>query len=192
MTPAEDSPLQPTSELRSEHRVIERVLRVLGKLISREDSFEADALRECVAFFRLFADACHHGKEEDMLFPALERGGMPRESGPIAVMLHEHSIGRRLVSAMADTLATAESGDQAARVKFRVVAKEYIQMLTGHIWKEDNVLFRMGDQMLDPAAAGRLETQFCSFRCRAFEGRRREELLALADRLERQHSPSEG
>lgn len=188
MQPADDSALPPTGELSAEHRVIERVLHVLDNLISKSGTFEAAALRDCVLFFRLFADACHHGKEEDMLFPVLERHGMSREQGPIAVMLHEHTIGRRLVAGMAEALAAAQAGAAGAEAKFRVLAREYIELLSNHIWKEDNILFRMSEQILCKAPPGALENDFCQFRCKAFEGRRREELLALADRLEQQWS----
>ena len=56
-------------------------------------------------FLRVFVDKCHHGKEEDLLFPALIAGGVPKE-GPIAVMLHEHEMGRRYVKAMSEAYAT--------------------------------------------------------------------------------------
>ncbi len=181
----------PTAELREEHRVIEKVLRVLDRLINPAAEFEAEALRECVEFFRLFADACHHGKEEGLLFPALERGGMPREDGPISVMLHEHTIGRRLVAAMAQALPAAGDGDVSAQAAFRQTARDYIEMLTGHIWKEDNVLFRMGERLLHGQVESDLGQDFCRFRCQAFEGQRREQLTQTADRLaERWLSPS--
>ncbi len=35
-----------------------------------------------VDFIRNFADRCHHGKEEDNLFPAMEKRGIPRQAGP--------------------------------------------------------------------------------------------------------------
>lgn len=183
MQAAENTNNPPTHELRQEHRVIEKVLRVLDVLVSRTDSFEAAALRDCVSFFRLFADACHHGKEEDMLFPVLEQGGMPREGGPIGVMLQEHTIGRRLVGGMAETLPAAEAGDAAAQAKFRELAREYVQLLTQHIWKEDNVLFNMSDQVIRGEAKAQLSQSFCDFRCKAFEGKRREELENLAESL---------
>ena len=187
--PPEDPPAAPTQELRAEHRIIERVLRVLIALLALPD-FQADALRECITFFRLFADACHHGKEEDMLFPVLEKHGLPRETGPIAVMLREHAAGRALVAAMGRHLPAAESGDTVSQACFRELACDYVALLTQHIWKEDNVLFRMGEHQIGPAASAQLSGHFCNFRCREFEGRRREELISIADRLARRWTPS--
>ncbi len=176
----------PTAELRAEHRVIERVLGVLERLLAQPlESAPAvtAALRDCVRFFRLFADACHHGKEEDMLFPALESAGIPRDGGPIGVMLHEHRLGRQYVARMAAELDGLEAGDAGARERFVAAARAYIDLLSAHIYKEDNVLFAMGERVTPPAAQSQLAGEFCQFRCRAFEGCTREQLAQLAEQL---------
>ena len=80
----------PTAVLRDEHRLILQVIDVLESLLNSgaaDGEYDFDALDRCTSFFRLFADACHHGKEEDLLFPELEAKGIPREGGPIGVML---------------------------------------------------------------------------------------------------------
>ena len=41
-------------------------------------------------FTQNFTDVCHHGKEEEALFPALEKAGMPTNMGPIHMMLLDH------------------------------------------------------------------------------------------------------
>ena len=102
-----DTPQQPTELLKCEHETILRVIGVLNRLVARcqqGQSFDEIPLRKCVEFFRLFADACHHAKEEDLLFPLLEAKGIPREGGPIGVMLHEHQLARQHTRAMADAL----------------------------------------------------------------------------------------
>lgn len=183
MNPHESDSMLPTAELRDEHRIIEKVLRVLDRLTNQTAVFEASALGECVEFFRFFADACHHGKEENILFPALERSGMPRAGGPISVMLHEHMLGRRLVTGMAAALPGAAAGDVAGQKRFRDTARAYIELLTSHIWKEDNVLFRMSEHLLHGDEAREVGREFCRFRCQAFEGQRREQLTDTAERL---------
>ena len=52
----------------------------------------------------MFADKCHHGKEEDVLFPELEKAGIARQGGPIGVMLHEHVSGREFIRRMSEAL----------------------------------------------------------------------------------------
>ena len=64
----------PIEVLMGEHRLIEEVL---GSLETHAAQVRAGAplAREVVgdyaAFFRGFADSCHHGKEEDILFAAM-------------------------------------------------------------------------------------------------------------------------
>ena len=179
----------PVNVLRAEHQIILRVVRVLAMLMDRFEQageFTEAPLAKCVEFIRLFADACHHGKEEDLLFPVLESRGIPRDGGPIGVMLYEHNVARGLTKDMAGALADARTGDPAARIRFLQAARQYIDLLTNHIFKEDNVLFDMGDRMMNPDDQRSLTTQFCAVNCRAFEGRRREELQQIADELEAQ------
>jgi len=57
------------------------MLRVLGKVCETFESQQEanpEHLEQMVEFIEIFADRCHHGKEEDLLFRALEEGGMPR------------------------------------------------------------------------------------------------------------------
>ncbi len=89
--------MEATRCLRDEHQVILRVLdRFEIALALSEESGEVPraTYQPFLEFFRGFADLCHHCKEEDRLFPVLEKNGVPREGGPIGVMLYEHQLGR--------------------------------------------------------------------------------------------------
>ncbi len=182
----------PTGELKREHRIIERVLAVLEALVERArrgGGFESDAFSRAVQFFRLFADACHHAKEEDLLFPVLEKRGIPREGGPIGVMVEEHRLARSYTREMGNALTELESGDPGAEERFLAAADEYLSLLGNHIDKEDNVLFRMGDEAMTPSDRRALEIGFCDVSCRAFDGKTREQLEAIADQLEARWLP---
>jgi hemerythrin-like domain-containing protein len=183
------TPLAPTAELKSEHVVIKRVLAVLESLVARArrgEGFEAEALADAVEFFRLFADACHHAKEEDLLFPVLEARGIPNEGGPIGVMLEEHRLARAYTREMGEALAEQNEEAGGAQDRFLGAADEYLALLTSHIFKEDNVLFQMGDRVLSDTDQADLGLKFCDVGCRAFDGKTREQLEAIADRLEAQ------
>ncbi len=180
-----------TAELKAEHRVIKRVLRVLDLLVKEMDEGKQprlELLGSSVEFFRLYADACHHAKEEDLLFPVLENKGIPREGGPIGVMLEEHRIARCYVARMAAALKAMNGGGEsgAAAGEFCGVAREYLQLLTQHIYKEDNILFEIGDQVMDDGDRAQLSAGFCDVACRDFDGKTREQLELLADQLEQQ------
>ncbi len=59
----------------------------------RPNPANAPAIHElkAVQFPCTFADRCHHGKEENLLFKTMVDRGFPREAGAIAVMLLERN-----------------------------------------------------------------------------------------------------
>ncbi|MGQ9571952.1 MAG: hemerythrin domain-containing protein [Dehalococcoidia bacterium] len=143
--------MKATEELMTEHRAIERMLAILDAAAQRLEQgqhIRPDLFREAVDFVRNFADRCHHGKEEDNLFPGMETRGVPRHSGPLRVMLLEHERGRDHVAAIADAIDAYESGDESAARTIVENARGYVDLLRGHIMKEDNVLFPMADRVL--------------------------------------------
>ena len=79
--------MKPTEELKAEHKGILRMLRILDAVCERLDrgqEVDPKDLDDIVEFIRVFADKCHHGKEEDLLFPAMEReAGLSRQRGPL-------------------------------------------------------------------------------------------------------------
>lgn len=178
---------KPSGVLRTEHQVILRVIESLSRLVDRSErgeGFEVAAFRRCVEFFRLFADACHHAKEEDLLFPVMESRGIPREGGPIGVMLEEHTMARGFTRAMHEALEAFEGGDAEGEARFCGAARQYQELLTHHIHKEDNILFMMADRVMTSDDQDSLCSQFCEVGCRTFGGKKREELERIADELE--------
>src|SRR3972149_3104153 len=107
-----------THVLRQEHEAILRMLDAAlqaARQLERSQPVEPGVLKGVVEFFQLFADKCHHTKEEDLLFPLLEKKGLPRAGGPVGVMLHEHELGRSLVFVMAEgMLSETEQHELAA------------------------------------------------------------------------------
>lgn len=174
----------PTRLLRDEHRLILQVLDVLETLLSagRHDASRED-LRECVDFFRLFADACHHGKEEDLLFETLVEGGMPRHQGPIAMMLQEHELGRLRVKEMSEALDSLQEDHTSAWPDLMRAGTAYIDLLRHHILKEDGALFAMADEAVDGPACRALCEAYENACTRRFEGRTLDQLRDTAHRL---------
>lgn len=149
----------PTETLKSEHRVIERVLDAVERFATR-DEIDAEAFRLSIDFLRNFADGCHHAKEENELFPRMEAVGVARDGGPIGCMLDEHTRGRALIRGMAENVERAGQGDVAAARALRAAALDYIDLLRKHIWKEDNILFAMADRVLDEPRQSELAAGF--------------------------------
>jgi len=141
--------VDPIDTLMDEHRTIERGLDAL-EVLAGQLADGADISRErpdaLLSFIREYGDDFHHQKEEGLLFPALGRAGMPSNMGPVAVMLHEHDVGRAHVESMAAAVDAGLAGD--ARGAFITHARGFAQLLRSHIQKEDGILYPMARQRI--------------------------------------------
>ena len=183
--------MNPIDELKQEHRAIEGALEILESIARRVPQAEAVAdARQLVAFFRTFADTCHHGKEEQVLFPTLEELGVSRQNGPIGVMLAEHDQGRKHIQGMLDALEAAAAGGQMPADQFRDHACGYARLLRQHIEKEDSVLFVIAARLLSPADKARLDQEFLRIEQDVVGEGRHEELHRLLDAFGKKY-PSE-
>lgn len=154
---------QPFHILKHEHRVIEQVLRSLDGVCARLEGgakVPASTLLDIANFVTTFADAYHHGKEEKLLFPALERRGIPREGGPLGVMEYEHQVERELIADLRRAIELYGEGAEPAASRFVEAAQAYLRLLVGHIEKEDSILFRIGDEVLDDVEKVALAEEF--------------------------------
>ena len=147
-----------TEDLRVEHEGIHlmlNILRTIAKRIEVGKNVPVSQLADILQFLKIFADKCHHGKEEDIFFPALEAAGMSHEDGPISVMLHEHALGREHIRGMDTALA-----DGVELQAFSAPALAYVQLLTQHIDKENNVLFPIAERLLGMPALTEMHEAF--------------------------------
>lgn len=168
--------------LMDEHRVIEQVLDAVDRMRS-EDAFDADFLAKSLDFFRNFADGCHHAKEEEELFPALEAAGVPREGGPIGCMLRDHEDGRGFLRTIAVNLDAASKGNAEARESIGVAAGKYVDMLRHHIQKEDNVLFVIAESVLSAEQKTQMLRDFESEPCADSHAGKHDRYVKLAQSL---------
>ncbi|HMA54881.1 MAG TPA: hemerythrin domain-containing protein [Acidobacteriota bacterium] len=178
--------MKPTEELSHEHQAILRMIGILDKMADSLDAGAAVApkdLEDAVGFIRVFADKCHHAKEEGHLFPEMERAGIPRDRGPIGVMLADHEEGRRHVAAMAGAIPGIKKADRKAAATFAAAARGYGRLLTGHIFKEDNILYPMADARLSPDQQGSLEACFADVEKNMVGEGKHEEFHRLLERL---------
>ena len=151
---------KPTQMLSDEHRVIERVLAAVDRLTTRPAKESLEQWQKALDFIRNFADGCHHHKEEKVLFPALENHGIPRDGGPVGMMLTEHEEGRSYVRAMAAALTRIEAGEQREEAGLFDAAHSYVRLLHEHIQKEDDILFAMADEVIPANEQTQLLEQF--------------------------------
>ena len=175
-----------TGMLRDQHQKILKIAGVLQEVLGNEAEpgmYDYDAISDCIDFIRLYADALHHGEEEDLLFVELEAAGMPRHTGPIAVMLNEHAQGRAFVKAMVASLPAAREGDVDSQGELRRMGFGYVHLIRAHILKEDNILFEVADQMMEGPTCRSLCSAYEGMCQRRFEGCTVAELEAILARL---------
>ena len=173
-----------TEVLKHEHRIIERVLAVVETLAERPGMGSKEAWEKAIDFIRNFADKCHHLKEEQLLFPALEEHGIPRDGGPVGMMLAEHEEGRALVRAMAESLARA-GVDPKVEAALKQNARAYLRLLREHIQKEDEILFKIAEDVLPPEEQKRLAQEFEQHEAEEIGAGVHERYVRIAQELEK-------
>lgn len=177
--------MTPTRRLEQEHEQILGLLGVLGHLARRVLHGERplDEVQECIDLLRTFADEAHHGKEERHLFPALNETGLPRRSGPVAIMLLEHDAGRSELTDMASALIELGCGVEEGAGRFSRAVSRYTNLLRDHIEKENDVLFPIACELLPPDSAATLEAGYAAVDQEVFGAGGYAEALARIARL---------
>jgi len=138
-----------TTSLRRDHDLIDKVIKSMETTIQLLESgkkIPESILVPVLDFSKNFTDVCHHSKEEQSLFPALEKAGMPTHMGPIAKMLMEHEITRKIGNNMNESAKNYFENDKASELISDM--KEYVEHVTEHLWKENNRLFMMAEARL--------------------------------------------
>lgn len=178
--------MKPTEQLKNEHEAIKLMMAVLEKIclkIESKENVPAEHLERIVEFIKVFADKCHHAKEEDLLFVAIEEAGIPREGGPTGVMLMEHDMGRGYVKELAEAIEKYKTGDIDASSKIIESARNYINLLTPHIDKENNILYEIADAHLSEEKQKELLEKFETLEKEKIGLGKHEEFHKLLDNL---------
>ena len=142
-----------TASLRRDHDLIEKVIKAMEstiQLLNDGKQIPESILLPVIDFSKNFTDVCHHSKEENSLFPALEQAGMPRNMGPIAMMLIDHErsreLGKEMETSSKDYISSGNS------TKLISDMQQYVEHITEHLWKENNRLFMMAEARLQYVA----------------------------------------
>jgi len=167
-----------SDDLKHEHEAILFSLKVLEEICRRIESGTSVPVEDAAAltgFLILFADKCHHGKEELFFFPALEEAGIPVQNGPLGILLEEHERGRMLIRNMQSALSVNTFNSE----EFVKCSGEYISLLRSHIDKENNLVFAIGDEKLSPSANEKLLKEFDKFEDEVIGKGKHDELHAM-------------
>lgn len=138
----------PMQKLVDEHVLIKRLLAAIPSLIEDLDldsETGRQQIRSVIDFIRSFADKYHHSKEEDVLFKYFDAN-----LDIIKAMYSDHENGRSKVRQM---LAALENRDKPT---LALNLKGYQELLTEHITKEDEILYRWMERNLTMKQIGEI------------------------------------
>ena len=137
--------MMPIGPLMIEHRLIERMIKLMEiemQNIDRDSKSDISFIENACDFLKTYADRCHHGKEEDILFSKLKDKNLSEEHREIlGQLINEHKLARKTTSELA-----AVNQDYKNGLKDRVSdIQRHLKALTGlypeHIKKEDKIFF---------------------------------------------------
>ena len=179
-----------SEDLIAEHEGIKRALTILEnmlRILGKNHHVDVDDIKDIISFFSVFADRCHHGKEENFFFPELRdvrQGGM---NPLLTELLKEHIDLRTILSAMKKSFQINTFDTHI----FRQAAESYALTVIPHIDKENNTLFPYADSHLSQEKQDEIRDQFDEFENTVMGENTHNELHKLLDRLEAKYNAVE-
>lgn len=137
--------MMPIGPLMIEHRLIKRMIALMSdhlKLLGKEKQIDPLFIEKAVRFIKVYADECHHGKEEDILFRELRNKALTQEHRRIITeLMEEHEWGRKTTGRLVEANERYRKGDQEALQAIETHIEELVAFYPRHIRKEDKGFF---------------------------------------------------
>jgi len=135
----------PVAPLMKEHRLIERMIKLMRdelKKATKENRVNSGIIDTAVDFIRIYADKCHHGKEEDILFRDLAKKDMTEEHERIMnELIEEHVQGRKTTKKLAEANKEYRKGKRDSIATIIDSMTWLVDFYPKHIEKEDKHFF---------------------------------------------------
>lgn len=171
-------------DLKREHEGILLSLNILEEIVRRQRNYQnpdLEDIRDLIAFFKLFVDRCHHGKEEQIFFPSMNEFSDDNHQ-LIVEMFEEHGQGRRYITQM----AAAVAGEYQEGL-FLLSAEGLIDALRAHIERENTVVLPLAEQLLPAEKQAELNEAFETFEEQIIGAGKHEELHEILHLLEEKY-----
>ena len=152
--------MMPIGFLMTEHRLIEKLVPAMRRAAAaarREGRFDPRFGDEAIDFIRTYADRLHHGKEEDILFRALDGKALsPAHRAMLNGLTEDHRRGRRAVAELGRAVEAAGAGDREALDAVAGGLEFLASFYPEHIRKEDREFFLPCMDYFDPEESAAL------------------------------------
>jgi len=130
-----------------DHETTEKVFDVMRRAFDAPSGPSTAMVGELITYLVEYVDGCHNKKEENALFPLCEERGIPRQGGPLAVMLDEHEKSRAILAQLRPLAAAYAAGDAQTLDALRAAFESYTDLLKNHFWKETDILYPMARRL---------------------------------------------
>ncbi|SHI86721.1 hemerythrin domain-containing protein [Parasporobacterium paucivorans] len=171
-----------------EHDNILRMLEIMRKAsyrILKGEEINQDDFKDMISFAKYYADAHHHGKEEEFLFTCMvDNLGKLGENLVTHGMLVEHGWNRLFIMDLKNALERVEKGEDEAKLDVIANAVGFANQMIRHIGKENEVVYTFAEKELSPEVLEHMNAQVEEFEAEATAKGIQQHYLAMLDRLE--------
>src|SRR3989304_2283594 len=137
--------LLPIDALMQEHRLIERMISQMQKELSKmseKNNVNSKFVDAAVDFIKVYADRCHHGKEEGVLFRELGSKQMSSEhAAMMRDLINEHVYARKTTSNLSKANESHVNGNRDSQKDIYKLMNDLIEFYPMHTQKEDKKFF---------------------------------------------------
>ena len=137
--------MMPVGPLMIEHRLIERMIKLLDleiNNIAKTNEASTSFIDNAIDFIKTYADRCHHGKEEDILFRELKnKDTSPIHKKILDDLIQEYIYARETTKILFDAKNRYSNGDKDIISTISKQLNKLVEFYPKHIAKEDKNFF---------------------------------------------------
>lgn len=151
------------SLLIQEHQMIMKVIYVIHEQIEnlqKNNPVEISSLRSIIKFMHSFVDQNHHIKEENFLFPALEKCGAPLADCHLTDFTKDHALSTSAIATLQEATTLYEKKDPRAITPLIESLSQLKDIYTRHTLQEENFIFPLAEKYLSKRRQKTLLIQF--------------------------------
>jgi hemerythrin-like domain-containing protein len=163
----EDIIMTPIGILMVEHRLIERMIALIQRELERIEKGKKPELMlidGAIDFAKTYADACHHGKEESILFDRLAmKNLLPEHKKLMDELVLEHIQSRKIIANLELARESYLKGEGDAVGSILTICRSLVQFYPGHMEKEERDFFNASMEYFSKREAEEMVKRFWQF-----------------------------
>jgi hemerythrin-like domain-containing protein len=159
--------MTPTSPLKAEHQTILHMMADIARRLKQfRQAGQVDPryVEKATDFIRTYADDCHHGKEEGILFRELARKTLdPQPAAIMSQLVEEHAWARKTTGRLVEANRAYAEGDAGQLQNVLGLLQHLADFYPGHITKEECRFFDPCMAYFDETEQAAMLAEFAAF-----------------------------